>query len=156
MKKIKFLSIWAVVLCFAITSVSAANTGRDFSKYEISEVDDLYLGTKFEKVWTISYDAAKTPVTVVKHKNGEGFDYAVHSEFFEVCYSLSTNGFGVKKMRKSWCKVAPEINKAVINTSEMERQRILTPNKVDDKMALELIASYLPSLLNPAYTHLLN
>lgn len=156
MKKIKFLSIWAVVLCFAITQVYAANTGRDLVKYEITEVDDLYLGTKYEKVWTISYDAVKTPVTVVKHKTNDGFDYAVHSEFFEVCYSLTSNGFGIKKMRKSWCMVSPEINKAVINPAEMERQRVLTPNKVEDDMALGLIASYLPSLLNPAYTHLLN
>jgi len=156
MKRIKFLPLWVVVLCFAVTTVNAKTTGRDFTKYEITPVDDLHLGTKFEKVWTISYESKKVPVTVVKHKTSDGFDYAVHSEFFEVCYSLTSNGFGVKKMRRSWSKVAPEINWAVLNRSEMERQRILTPNKVDDEMALGLIASYLPSLLNPAYTHLLN
>lgn len=156
MKRIKFLPLWVAVVCFAVFTVNAGTTGRDFTKYEITPVDDLNLGTKFEKVWTISYESSRVPVTVVKHKTRDGFDYAVHSEFFEVCYSLTSTGFGVKKMRKAWCTVAPEINRAVINTSEMERQRILTPNRVDDEMALGLIASFLPSLLNPAYTHLLN
>ncbi len=156
MKKIKLLPLWVVVLCFAMTNVSASVTGGDVTKFEISVVDDLYLGTKYEKVWTISYDAAKAPVTVVKHKTSNGFAYAVHSEFFDVCYSQSSDGFGVRKLRNSLCNAAPEISRAVINPAEMERQRILTPNRVDDDTAIGLIASYLPSLLNPAYTHLLN
>lgn len=156
MRRIKLLSVWAVLLCFAMTNVSASGTGRDVTKFEISVVDDLYLGTKYEKVWTISYDTAKTPVTVVKHKTNNGFAYAVHSEFFDVCYSQGPDGFGVRKLRSSLCNASPEISRAVINPAEMERQRILTPNKVDDDTAIGLIASYLPSLLNPAYTHLLN
>jgi len=156
MKRIKLLPLWVVVLCFAMTNVSASGTGRDLTKFEISLVDDLYLGTKYEKVWTISYESGKTPVTVVKHKTKNGIAYAVHSEFFDVCYSQNPSGFGVKKLRKSLCNAAPEISSAVINPAEMERQRILTPNRVDDDTAVGLIASYLPSLLNPAYTHLLN
>jgi hypothetical protein len=156
MKRIKLLLIWAVVMVFTITGVQAIGTGNDLAKYEITPLDDLHLGAKFEKAWTISYGTAKTPVTVVKHKTGEGYDYAVHSEFFEVCYALTSSGFGVKKLRKSWCMVSPEITRVVLNTSEMERQRILSPNKVEDDMALGLIASYLPALLNPGYTHILN
>lgn len=155
MKKIKFLSVWAVVLVLSI-SVNASESGRIDKKYEITPLDDLHLGARYEKAWTISYGDTKTPVTVVKHKNKEGYHYAVHSEFFEVCYTLSTTGFGARKLKRSWGKVSPEINEAVLNWAEMQRQRILTPNKVDDEMALGLIASYLPSLLNPAYTHLLN
>ncbi len=156
MKRIKLLPLWVVVLCFAMTNVSASGTGRDLTKFEISLVDDLYLGTKYEKVWTINYDSGKSPVTVVKHKTNKGFVYAVHSEFFDVCYSQNPSGFGVKKLRKSLCNAALEISSAVINPAEMERQRILTPNQVDDDTAVGLIASYLPALLNPAYTHLLN
>ncbi|MFZ5430478.1 MAG: hypothetical protein ACOZDD_09610 [Bacteroidota bacterium] len=156
MKRINLLLIWAVVMVFAVTNLNAAETGRETTKYEITPLDDLNFGTRFEKAWAINYGSQKVPVTVVKHKTNEGFDYAVHSEFFEVCYSLNATGFGAKKLKRSMCTVSPEINKLVVNTSELDRQRILTPNKVDDEMALGLIASYLPSLLNPAYAHLLN
>ena len=156
MKRINLLLVWAVVMVFAVTNLNAAGTGRDGVKFEITALDDLHLNAHFEKAWSVNYGSAKAPVTVVKHKTSEGFDYAVHSEFFEVCYSLTPAGFGVKKLRRSLCTVSPEINRIVVNTSEMERQRILTPNKVDDATALGLIASYLPALLNPAYTHLLN
>lgn len=156
MKRINLLLVWAVVMVFAVANLNAAETGGDGAKFEITPLDDLHLNAHFEKAWSINYGSSKALVTVVKHKTSEGFDYAVHSEFFEVCYSLTSTGFGVKKLKKSLCSVSPEINKLVVNSSEMARQRILTPNKVDDDMALGLIASYLPALLNPAYTHLLN
>jgi hypothetical protein len=109
-----------------------------------------------EKVWNIRYNVEKPAVTVVKHTTLEGVEYSVHSQYFEVSYISNGEGFGAKKIRKSWANVPSTINNAVINSQELERQRVISPGKVSDDEALAMIAGYLPVLLNENYTHLLN
>jgi hypothetical protein len=156
MKNIKcLLACFAVLGIFSITNVAAENPAGKNS-FEITLKDDLYVGNRAEKAWAIKYENSKAPVTVVRHKTTEGVFYSVHSEFFDVCYLCSEKGFGAAKIRKQWCTVDPEICRAVINSDEMARQKVLTPRQIDDDAAVGLIASYLPMLLNPAYQHLLN
>ena len=156
MKKLKVLSVLAV--CLFVVSVSANATGlrTEFKAYEISAVDDLYVGKNVNAIWTLSYSAEEIPVTVVKRKTADGAEYVVRSKFFEVSYASTAAGFGTKEVRSSWSNVPKKITKAVISQEEMKRQQILTPNKVDDEKALGLIASYLPDLINDSYTHILN
>lgn len=156
MKKLNVLFVIAVTLIFVAATAKATETSREFSNFEITPVNDLYLGSKVKKVWTINYGTDASPITVVKHKTIEGVVYAVHSRFFEISYLCNNEGFGAKKLRKSWCNVPSKITDAVIDTAELERQRIISPEKINDEFAVGLIASYLPSLINDAYTHLLN
>ncbi|HYQ57213.1 MAG TPA: hypothetical protein VEP89_07675 [Draconibacterium sp.] len=75
----------------------------------------------------------------------------------DICKSLAADkGFGTRTVKKAWTKVDRRINQAVINQEQLKNQEIITSKKVDDKLALGLIASYLPDLLNDGYTHLLN
>lgn len=156
MKKLSLLSV--ISFCFLLLTFSVNATGlrTEFSSYEIESVDDLYVGKKVEAIWTLSYSTDEVPVTVVKRKTSEGAEYVVHSKFFEVSYATTKNGFGAKEVRKSWCNVDKKISKAVLSQEEMARQQIITPNKLNDQRALDLIASYLPDLVNDGYTHLLN
>jgi hypothetical protein len=156
MKKLSLVSL--LVVCIFTLSLSANATGlrNEFRNYEITSVDDLYLGKNVEKVWTLSYSTNETPITVVKQKSSEGDVYVVHSKYFDVCYASTANGFGAKEVRNAWCSVPKKITKAVISQEELKRQEIITPKKVDDERALGLIASYLPDLINDSYTHLLN
>ncbi|WP_319480838.1 hypothetical protein [uncultured Draconibacterium sp.] len=156
MKKVNLLSV--LVLAFLFVSVSASATGvrTQFKSFEIEEVDNLYMGKSVKALWTVSYSENEEPVTVVKRKTLEGVEYVVHSKHFQVSYASTSEGFGAKETRKSWSDVPKRISRAVISQEEMERQRIITPNKVDDETALGLIASYLPDLINDGYTHLLN
>jgi len=156
MKKINFLLVCVAMAVF--TAVNAYGSGKpdDLTKFEITPVTDLNLGKNAEKVWTINYDSPNSQVTVVKHTSKMGNMYAVHSEFFDVCFVCNTKGFGARKLRSSLCNARPEFNKAVINENELARQKVITQNQVDDETAVGLIASYLPMLLNPAYQHLLN
>lgn len=156
MKKLSFFSLVTVCLFLFVTTSYATGSRSDFKDYEIEKVDNLYLGKKVEQVWTLSYDNSENPVTVIKRKTLEGTKYIVFSKHFEVSYVSSFSGFGAKEVGKSWSNVPKRINNAVINTDELERQKVITPNKVDDEKALGLIASYLPELLNDNYTHLLN
>lgn len=157
MKKLN-VTILAVAFLFVSVAVSASGTGSRtaFNAYEIEEVDNLYMGKSVKALWTLSYSVNEEPVTVVKRKTLDGVEYVVHSKHFEISYASTINGFGAKETRRSWSEVPRKISKAVISQDELARQKVITPNKVDDEKALGLIASFLPDLINDGYTHLLN
>lgn len=156
MKKLRLVSLAVVCLLVFSASVNATGYRTDFKNYEIESVDDLNFGKKVDKVWTLTYNSSNNPVTVVKHKTGDGAEYVVHSKFFEVSYAATADGFGAKKVRNAWRSVPRQINEVVLDQEQMKRQGIITPNKVDDEKALGLIASFLPQLINDNYTHVLN
>ena len=156
MKKSVLFSVFVACLFVVSNYVSATGVRSEFKEYEITPVEDLFVGKSVKAIWTVSYSEKEVPVTVVKRNTLEGTEYVVHSKFFEVCYLASTDGFGTKEVRKCCRNVPKKITSAVINQEQMKRQQIITPNKVDDEKALGLIASYLPELLNDGYTHLLN
>lgn len=156
MRKVNFIIAIVTFLVMANSVANATGIRTEFKEFEITLVDDLYMGKKVDAIWTLSYDSSEKPVTVVKRKTVEGTEYVVSSEFFAVRYVASASGFGAKEVRKAWSGVNDRINHAVINQNELKNQEIISPNKVDDKLALGLIASYLPDLLNDGYTHLLN
>lgn len=156
MKKVNYVTI-LFVLFFIVSAVANASGVRtDFKEYEITPVEDVHMGKNVKAIWTVSYNKKEAPVTVVKRKTIEGIEYVVQGEYFAVSYIASSKGFGAKEVRKSWSNVHRKINNAVICKKELARQQIITPNKVNDELALGLIASYLPELINEGYTHLLN
>lgn len=156
MKKLSLVSVLVISLFVVSISANATGTRKEFRDFEISSVDDIFMGKKIEQVWTISYATNELPVTVVKRNTLEGTAYVVHSKYFDVSYASTAEGFGAKEVRNSWRNVPKKITKAVLSSDELARQEIITPNKVDDEKALGLIASFLPMLVNDDYTHLLN
>ncbi|WP_340112472.1 hypothetical protein [Maribellus mangrovi] len=156
MKKLNLLAVLVIVF-FLATSVSNATGVRSaLNEYEIAPVEDLHMGKQVKAIWTISYSKEEVPVTVVKRNTIEGTEYVVQSDYFVVSYYSNAAGFGVKETRRSWSEVPKKVNKAVLNQEEMQNQRIISPNKMEDEKALGLIASYLPDLINDGYTHILN
>ncbi len=156
MKKLNLFLSLSVAFLLVTSMVNASGVHRGFDKCQITSVDDLFVGKKIEKVWTLNYNPDEASVTVLKRKSSTGVDYMVRSAYFEVCYSLTKEGFGAKKMKPGYCNIPQRISKAVLDPQEMAHQKIITVNKVDDETAVGLIASYLPDLLNDTYTHLLN
>jgi hypothetical protein len=156
MKKMNFFI--AAAACFLFVSVNAIASGyrSGFNDYQIEAVENLNLGKSIDKVWSLTYNGSEKPVTVLKRTTSDGFAYVVNNPFFEVSYTTTAKGFGVKTVKRSWSSVPREICSAVLNAEEMKKQEIITPNQVDDEKALGLIANYLPQLLNENYTHLLN
>ncbi len=156
MKKVSLFS--AIVTCLFLVSNLANATGSrsEFKDFSITPMNDLNMGKKVEAVWTIRYSSDEKPVTVVKRNTLDGTEYVVHSQFFEISYLATSEGFGTKAVRNSWRNVPKKINNAVISHDEFMKQQVITPNMVNDEKALGLIASYLPDLINDGYTHLLN
>lgn len=153
-RTILFIAALALYL-FASAPVNAANANKLESLYVISEVEHLHLGNNIEKVWTLSYSKQESPVTITLYESNHGKKYVVRSKFFEVLYASDKSGFGVRKMHHSMKQVPVDINSKVLNQKEMENQQILKTGVLTDDDALNLIASYLPNLLNKDYNHLI-
>lgn len=156
MKKLNYVTILVVGFLFVAISANAAGIRNEFREYEITTVNDLHVGKSVKAIWTLSYSDNEAPVTVVKRKTMEGFEYVVQTDHFAVSYASTVKGFGAKEARSNWTNVPKKISNAVINKEQLAKQQIITPNRVNDEIALGLIASYLPELLNENYTHLLN
>ena len=156
MKKVNYLALLLVVFFLSASLANATGVRNALKAYEIEPVADLHMGKQVKAIWTISYSQDEVPVTVVKRNTLEGTEYVVQSEYFAVSYLCNTDGFGAKETRKAWTDVPKKINRAVLNQDQLKKQRIITPNEVNDETALGLIASYLPDLINDGYTHVLN
>jgi len=156
MKKIKVFTLF-VVCCFVLSYfTSTANVQGSLKNYEIKVVENPLPEQSAEKVWSITYSGCEMPVTVIKRNTGNGAAYIVSTKFFEVCYACTPKRFGTVKLKNSWRCIPFEINQAVINQDEVNNQHVITPHQVNDETALDLIACYLPNLLNEQYAHLLN
>jgi hypothetical protein len=153
-KRIIQLSAVAVFLLVGLTGI--ADPANDEAKeVGITAVNDLHLGNSIEKVWKLSFSKQEVPVTVALRPVAGGTEYIVRSEFFEVIYANDRNGFGVRKMHSSLKEVPSLINNSVLNQDQLQQQKILSPEKVTDEVALGLISDYLPDLINDDYKHLI-
>jgi|LSQX01.2.fsa_nt_gb hypothetical protein len=155
MKNLRLLFIVVFCLFTASFSANATTLYSELTKYKIVAVDDIAMYKSAEKVWNLTYEGCSNPVVVVKRIVSGDAAYIVRTEYFEVCYCSSAKGFGTRALKRSWSTVPPQLNDAVINQHEVDRQEIITAQRIDDESALELIASYLPELLNENYRHLL-
>lgn len=144
-----------VVLVFVSTFSFANPTAKEANETEITPVENLYLGNSIEKVWKISYSTQENPVTIALRTVGSGKEFVVRSQFFEVIYASGPEGFGVRKIHSSLREVPANITSSVLNKQQLQNQKILTPNEISDAYALELIASFLPDLINDGYKHLI-
>jgi len=156
MKNKIITGIAAFAFCFATFAVQATETDRTFSDYDIVPVSNQDLSSKAEKAWVLSYDNEESPIVITLHETKREKNYVVRAEHFEVSYVCCKKGFGASLVKSGYSEIPQEIISRVINAEELSRQKILTPNQVTEEQALDLIAAYLPDLINPSYKHLLN
>ncbi len=156
MKKFNLSVAFVVCMFFISTTAFAIGDRKEFKNYKITAVTDVNLGKNVNAVWTLKYNQGEKTITVLKHKVKDGCDYVVRSNFFEISYVATPNGFGARTVKRSMSTVPAEINRVVLNKEQIQRQAIISPSQVDDETALNLIAAFLPDLINDEYTHVLN
>ncbi len=155
MKKRIFQTIAVVALALVTFAANAASDDRVFNEYDISPVDEVFeVDAKAEKAWVLNY-SEEAPIVITMHESKKGTTYLVRADHFEVAYVSTKKGFGARNVSFAKSTVPYELTSSVINTNELSKQRIISPNKVSSEKALGLIASYLPDLVNPSYKHLL-
>lgn len=153
-KLIACLMLMMVSLC--TFNAFAGNEETFNSEYKISPDLNFNPNSGFQKKWDIAYGESKTPVHVYMKETKKGQEYLVQSKYFEVKYVNGTQGFGVRLITGSESTVSENLNTAVLNQEELTKQKCITPNVIENGQVLEMIASYLPDLINAKYSSILN
>lgn len=137
------------VICLSANPVNA-----------IAALNDSFTITATENsvnssTWNLKYSESENGFKITMlEKNGEK-EYTVRSKFFEVAYILDKNGFGARMIKGGKAQVPGQILEQVLNQNELKNQKIISDAQIDNETALNLIASYLPDLVNDNYKHLI-
>ena len=154
MKNRLFTGIALLMLSITSIAVSAAEINRTYDDYDIVQISNQDLEGDAEKAWTLSYDNNESSIVISLHQNKRSKHYVVRADNFEIAYVCCKKGFGASYVKSEYSEVPIELTNRVINETELNRQKILTPTQLSEEKALELIAVYLPDLVNPSYKHL--
>lgn len=138
------------------TSVMAGNTKNFDASYKISPDLNFSPTSDYQKSWEIAYGESVNPVRVMMKEGKKGQEYLVRTKYFEVKYVNGAQGFGVKLVSSSESMINEALNAAVLNHKQLLNQKCISQNAIDSNKVLEMIASYLPDLINEQYSSILN
>jgi len=139
-----------------IFSATAVSSDVYAGNYVITPVAQQELASGVHQAWNLSYDQTKAPIMIELLPSKKGKIFIVRTDHFEVAYVSSSKGFGARRVKMSESKVPESLTSQVVSEAELSKQRILSAEEVDDKTAVELIAAYLPDLVNSGYKHMFN
>ena len=155
-KKNLFVHVMLVVFTLISINVWAGNEESLNSNYKISPDLNFSPNSGFQKSWEIVYGESKTPVHVFMKETKKGQEYLVRTKYFEVKYVNGSQGFGVKMVNGSESMVSENLNTAVLNQDRINSQKCISGEAIGTDKVLEMIASYLPDLINEQYKTILN
>ncbi len=135
--------------------VGVASGADEGSNYTITPVEEQNLETGVECAWTLVYNEAGAPITICLLESKNSKTYVVRTSLFEVAYVCNRSGFGARNVKDSDRVLPSELTSQVINMTELSNQYLITTGDLDDDVALGLIASYLPDLVNTKYQNLI-
>lgn len=151
-----FVQVMLIVLTLISVNVWAGNDGNSNASYKISPDQTFTPNSVFRKSWEIAYGESQNPVHVYLKETKKGQEYLVRTRYFEVKYVNGKNGFGAKLVSSAEATVSESLNSAVLNQARLESQKCISNNSVSNEQVLEMIASYLPDLINEQYNNILN
>lgn len=138
-----------IVICLSANPVNATAAGNN--SFTITPAEN----SENSSAWNLKYSESENGFKItMTERNGEK-EYTVRSKFFEIAYILDKNGFGARMIKPGKALVASQILDQVINQNELKNQKIISDTQIDNATALNLIASYMPDLINNNYKHLL-
>jgi len=138
-----------IVICLSANPVSATAALND--SFTITPAENSVNSS----AWNLKYSESENGFKITMLEKNGVKEYNVRSKFFEVAYVLDENGFGARMIKSGDAQVPSQILDQVINQNELKNQKIISDTQIDNETALNLIASYLPDLINNSYKHLL-
>jgi hypothetical protein len=152
------LFVYAMLVVFAMISINvlAGNEESFNSNYKISPDLNFSPNSDFQKSWEIAYGESKAPVHVFMKETKKGQEYVVRTKYFEVKYVNGSQGFGVKMVNGSESTVNESLNASVLNQDQLNSQKCISGEAIGNDKVLDMIASYLPDLINEQYNSILN
>jgi hypothetical protein len=145
-----------VVFTLISINVWAGNEESFNSNYKISPDLNYSPSAGFQKSWEIAYGESKTPVHVFMKETKKGQEYLVRTKYFEVKYVNGAQGFGVRMVNGTESTVSESLNATVLNQAQLTSQKCISSEAIGSDKILEMIASYLPDLINEQYNSILN
>ena len=157
MKRKNNIISFLFMLFFAV-SFNGFASGEDtfVGDYKISPKVNFEPSKEYQQNWEITYGESKRPVQVFLKETKKGDEYLVRTNYFEVKYVSSEKGFGAYPVKVTELTVPENLNSQVINPIQMNSQKVITTSQVNREKALELIADFLPELVNERYKNILN
>ena len=156
MKRNLFVYLTLIVFTTISINVWAGNEASFNSNYKISPDLNFSPTVDFQKSWVIAYGESSKPVHVFLRETKKGQEYVVRTSYFEVRYVNGKQGFGVKMVNVSDITVNENLNTTVLNQAGLNNQKQISVEAIDNDKVLEMIASYLPDLINKQYSNILN
>ncbi len=156
MKTRLFPIAFFVATLILFSNANAAGEYGNFEDYTITQLENGISNSDIDAAWYLSYESDESPIVISFKANKHCKTYLVRGDHFEVVYECSKKGFGVREVKSSESIFPTVLNEAVLNETEMAKQKVITQGPISHEEALALIASYLPDLVNPSYQHLLN
>ena len=147
-----------VLVVFTLISINvwAGNEESFNSIHKISPDLNFNPTSSFQKSWEIAYGESKTPVHVFMKETKKGQEYLVRTKYFEVKYVNGSTGFGARAVSETDRTVSEALNDAVLNQKQLLSQKCISTESIANDQVLEMIASYLPDLINEQYNSILN
>lgn len=105
--------------------------------------------------WNLKYSESENPIRITMEEKNGIKEYTVRSKFFEVAYVITKSGFGARLVKPGKAQVPAQILLQVINQEALKNQKVISDSQIDNATALNLIASYLPDLINSNYKYIL-
>jgi len=155
-KRNLFVHVMLVVFTLISINVWAGNEESFSSIHKISPDLNFNPSSGFLKSWEIAYGESKTPVHVFMKETKKGQEYLVRTKYFEVKYVNGSAGFGVRTVSETERTVSEALNDAVLNQTQLVGQKCISADAIGNDQILEMIASYLPDLINEQYNSILN
>lgn len=141
----------AFLMVFSHASVLGNTKAVPTDNFSITSVDN----SASSLVWDLKYAASENAFKITMSENKGEKEYTVRSKFFEVAYILNKNGFGARMVKPGKMQVPFEILNKIINQEALKNQKVISDSQINNETALNLIASYLPDLINENYKQLL-
>lgn len=147
--KVSMIFVFSIAICLVGNpfNVTAAVT----ESFTITSADNSANSSAWDLKYSESENAFKITMSEIKGER----EYTVRSKFFEIAYVVNKNGFGARMIKAGNAQVAGPILSQILNQNALGNQKVISSEQVDNATALNLIASYLPDLINANYKHLL-
>ena len=104
--------------------------------------------------WNLKYPTSDNGFKITMAENSGEKEFTVRNKFFEVVYVLNKNGFGARMVKPGKSLVPAQILDQILNMEALKQQKVISDPSIDNETALNLIASYLPDLMNTNYKQL--
>ncbi len=152
----RIIGFLLVALFVSSLSVFAGGETTFVDDYKISSKENFEPTKAFQQSWEITYGESKRPVQVLLKETKKGEEYIIRTNYFEVKEGEFEKRICPRPMNVADMIVPENLNAQVINDQELGRQEVISLSKVDRQKALDLIAGFLPELVNSQYKNILN